>query len=75
LLIFVLKDGPSEGRMMAAKKIPRGGRTDSKTSQEGKPLSDSHKLDQALDDSFPGSDPVSLTQPTGRSDTQPKPKD
>jgi hypothetical protein len=60
---------------MAANKIQRGGRADSKPSHEGKPLSDGHKLDQALDDSFPGSDPVSLTQPTGRSDTQQKPKD
>jgi hypothetical protein len=63
--VFVF-DPRLQGRAMANTKSPRGGHTDGKAPHEGEPLSDSRKLDRDLDESFPGSDPVSVTQPTGK---------
>ena len=51
-----------------ASRPRRGGQADKELARDQKHRSDSHKLDEALEQSFPGSDVPSVTQPT-RKDT------
>jgi hypothetical protein len=50
---------------MSAKNPRRGGRSD-KTARDREVPAKRSKLDDALEDSFPGSDPVSATQPASK---------
>jgi hypothetical protein len=54
-----------------ANRPSRGGQADKEATRDQKHHSDSHKLDEALEESFPGSDAPSVTQPT-RKDTPDK---
>jgi hypothetical protein len=44
---------------------PRKHKTTDRDHKEEREALD-HELDEALEESFPGSDPVSITQPTGK---------
>jgi hypothetical protein len=59
--------------MTGVSKPRRGGQADKESARDQKHRSDSHKLDEALEQSFPGSDVPSVTQPT-RKDTPDKRK-
>ena len=49
----------------------RGGRADKKTDHQGERASEDQALDEGLEESFPGSDPLSVTQPSGNKDGAP----